>query len=336
MNMFTKVASYALVATLAAGTASAQDPTFFRIGTGSGGGTYFPIGGTIANAISAPPGARACDEGGQCGVPGLIAIAQSTTASVFNNTAVENGELEAGMAAADVTRSMYLGEGAFDGKPHPKLRIVANLFPEDLHLVLPKGESIDSLADLEGKRVGIAQAGSGTQVAVLQMLEEWGVTRDNMDEAELNNSQSAERLADGQLDAYFYAAGWPVSAMVQLSNTRGMELHSFSTEDMERINGLIPAYIPSTIPAGVYEGVDYEVNTPAVSALLVVSSDLSEELVYGITQALWNDNTRNLLDNGHAKGKQITPDTALDGVMGLGVPLHPGAEKFYREAGLLE
>lgn len=213
---------------------------------------------------------------------------------------------------------------------------LADLFPEDLHLVLPKGESIDSLADLEGKRVGIAQAGSGTQVAVLQMLEEWGVTRDNMNEAELNNSQSAERLADGQIDAYFYAAGWPVSAMVQLSNTKGMELHSFSTEDLERINGLIPAYIPSTIPAGVYEGVDYEVNTPAVSALLVVSSDLSEELVYGITQALWNDNTRTLLDNGHAKGKQITPDTALDGVMGLGVPLHPGAEKFYREAGLLE
>lgn len=336
MNMFTRAASFALAATLAAGTASAQDPTFFRIGTGSGGGTYFPIGGTIANAISSPPGARACDEGGQCGVPGLIAIAQSTTASVFNNTAVQNGELEAGMAAADVTRSMYLGEGAFEGKQHPKLRIIANLFPEDLHLVLPKGESIDSLADLEGKRVGIAQAGSGTQVAVLQMLEEWGVTRDNMNEAELNNSQSAERLADGQIDAYFYAAGWPVSAMVQLSNTKGMELHSFSTEDLERINGLIPAYIPSTIPAGVYEGVDYEVNTPAVSALLVVSSDLSEELVYGITQALWNDNTRTLLDNGHAKGKQITPDTALDGVMGLGVPLHPGAEKFYREAGLLE
>jgi len=98
----------------------------------------------------------------------------------------------------------------------------------------------------------------------------------------------------------------------------------------------VPAYIPSSIPAGVYEGIDYEVKTPAVSALLNVSSDLDEELVYGITKALWNDNTRKLLDNGHAKGKQITPDTALDGVMALGVPLHPGAERFYKEAGLLE
>lgn len=338
-----KLTKYALAAVFggalaAASVAQAQNPTFFRIGTGGAGGTYFPIGGTIANGISAPPGARPCDKGGQCGVPGLVAIAQSTTASVFNNAAVQNGELEAGLAAADVTRSMYLGEGKFEGKPHPKLRIVANLFPEDLHLVLPKGKggSVNSLADLAGKRVGIAQAGSGTQVAVLQMLEAWGVTRDNMDEAELNNSQSAERLADGQLDAYFYAAGWPVAAMVQLASTRGMELHSFSEADMKKINDIIPSYIPSRIPAGVYEGIDYEVKTPAVSALLVMSSDLGTDLVYGITKALWNDNTRKLLDNGHAKGRQITAETALDGIAALGVPLHPGAERFYKEAGLLK
>ena len=336
MKTLAKIAGAALALTMTVGPALAQDPTFFRIGTGGAGGTYFPIGGTIANGISAPPGARACDKGGQCGVPGLIAIAQSTTASVFNNAAVQNGELEAGLAAADVTRSMYLGSGKFEGKPHPKLRIVANLYPEDLHLVLPKGASINDLGDLADKRVGIAQAGSGTQVAVLQMLEAWGVTRDNMDEAELNNSQSAERLADGQLDAYFYAAGWPVAAMVQLASTKGMELHSFTEEDVQKINGIIPAYIPSQIPAGVYEGVDYDVRTPAVSALLVVSSDLGEELVHGITQALWNSNTRKLLDNGHAKGKLITVETALDGIDTLGVPLHPGAERFYREQGMIQ
>ena len=221
---------------------------------------------------------------------------------MFNNAAVQNGELEMGMAAADVTRSMYLGEGKFDGKPHGKLRIVANLYPEDLHLVLPKGKTISDLGDLKGKRVGIAQAGSGTQVAVLQMLDAWGVNRDNIDEAELNNSQSAERMADGQLDAYFYAAGWPVAAMVQLASTKGMNLHSFTEADLKKINEIIPAYIPSKIPGGVYAGVDGDSLTPAVSALLVVSADQPEELVYGITKALWNKNTRRLLDNGHAKG----------------------------------
>ena len=336
MKPLKKITIAALAVTMFAGAAIAETPKFFRIGTGSAGGTYFPIGGTIANGISSPPGSRPCDKGGQCGVPGLIAIAQSTTASVFNNAAVQNGELEAGLAAADVTRSMYLGKGKFEGKPHPKLRVIANLYPEDLHLVLPKGASIKSLADLKGKRVGIAQAGSGTQIAVLQMLEAWGVNRDNMEEAELNNSQSAERLADGQLDAYFYAAGWPVAAMVQLASTKGMSLHSFSQDDLVKINEIIPAYIPSKIPAGAYEGMAKDVLTPAVSALLVVSSDQSEELIYGITKALWNKNTRKLLDNGHAKGKQITMETALDGVEALGVPLHPGAEKFYKEAGLIK
>ena len=337
MKLSSKLAAAAVATVLCASTvAQAQNPTFFRIGTGSAGGTYFPIGGTIANGISAPPGSRPCDQGGQCGVPGLIAIAQSTTASVFNNAAVQNGELEMGMAAADVTRSMYLGVGKFEGKKHEKLRIVANLYPEDLHLVLPKGKTINDLSDLKGKRVGIAQAGSGTQVAVLQMLDAWGVNRDNIDEAELNNSQSAERMADGQLDAYFYAAGWPVAAMVQLASTKGMNLHSFTEADLKKINDIIPAYIPSKIPGGVYEGVDSDSLTPAVSALLVVSADQEEELIYGITKALWNDNTRKLLDNGHAKGKQIILETALDGIAALGVPLHPGAERFYKEAGMLQ
>lgn len=336
MSLYRNLTAAALATIMTAGVAAAQDPSFFRIGTGGAGGTYFPIGGTIANSISAPPGSRPCDEGGQCGVPGLIAIAQSTTASVFNNAAVQNGELEAGLAAADVTLSMYEGSGAFEGRPHPDLRIIANLFPEDLHLVLPEGESIENLGDLAGQRVGIAQAGSGTQVAVLQMLELWGVTRDNMDEAELNNSQSAARLADGQLDAYFYAAGWPVAAMVQLASTSGMSLHSFTEEDLAAINERIPAYIPSMIPGGVYEGIDEDTMTPAVSALLVTSADLSEELIYGITEALWNENTRRLLDNGHPKGRLITLDTALAGLDVLGVPLHPGAERFYREHGLLD
>ena len=174
MNSIAKIVGATFAAAVLASATVAQSPTYFRIGTGGAGGTYFPIGGTIANGISAPPGARPCDKGGQCGVPGLIAIAMSTTASVFNNAAVQNGELDAGLAAADVTRSMYLGSGKFEGKPHPKLRIIANLYPEDLHLVLPKGASINDLGDLANKRVGIAQAGSGTQVAVLQMPRSMG------------------------------------------------------------------------------------------------------------------------------------------------------------------
>lgn len=328
----------ALIAGLLAvgGIAQAQEMTFFRIGTGSAGGTYFPIGGLIANAISNPPGSRACDKGGTCGVPGLVAIAQSTNASAHNVTAINAGQMEAGLTGAATLYFAYHGVSKFEGNQKPKLRIIANLFPEDLHLVLPKEAKLRSLKDLKGKRVGIAQAGSGTQIAVELMLAAQGITRDNIGEAELNNSQSAERLADGQLDAYFYAAGTPVAAMIQLDSTKGMELYSFSDEEIKMSNKAVPYYVPSTIKSGVYAGVPYDVSTLAVNGIFVTSSDMSEELIYGVTKALWNDTTRNLLDNGHAKGKVIRLETALLGIDGLDVPLHPGAEKYYREVGLIK
>ncbi|MHA7851885.1 TAXI family TRAP transporter solute-binding subunit [Roseovarius sp.] len=316
--------------------AVAQDMKFFRIGTGSAGGTYFPIGGIIANAISNPPGSRPCEEGGNCGVPGLVAIAQSTNASAHNVNAVQAGQMEAGLTGAATLHFAYNGTGVFEGNAKPDLRVIANLFPEDLHLVLPKGAKLESLKDLEGKRVGIAQAGSGTQIAVELILATQGITRDNIEEAELNNTQSAERLADGQLDAYFYAAGTPVAAMIQLDNTKGMELYDWSEEELTAGNEAVPYYIKSQIPAGTYPGVDYDVDTLAVSGILVTNANQDEGLIYEITKALWSDTARKLMDNGHPKAKVITKETALDGVDGIGVPLHPGAERFYREAGMIQ
>ncbi len=323
-------------ALLAVAGAQAQEMKFFRIGTGSAGGTYFPIGGLIANAISNPPGSRPCDKGGNCGVPGLVAIAQSTNASAHNVTAINAGQMEAGLTGAATLYFAYHGTAKFKGKQKPKLRVIANLFPEDLHLVLPKGKKLGSLKDLKGKRVGIAQAGSGTQIAVELMLDAQGINRGNIKEAELNNTQSAERIADGQLDAYFYAAGTPVAAMIQLDNTKGMDLYSFSKAEVIASNKAVPYYVPSTIAMGTYEGIKYDVNTLAVQGILATSIDQDEDLIYEVTKALWNKTTRRLLDNGHAKGKVIRLETALKGIAGLDVPLHPGAEKYYLEVGLLK
>ncbi|MCB1833927.1 MAG: TAXI family TRAP transporter solute-binding subunit, partial [Geminicoccaceae bacterium] len=334
MSMIRTFAGAALAVALGGvAVAQAQDMTFWRIGTGSAGGTYFPIGGIIANAISNPPGSRPCEEGGNCGVPGLVAIAQSTNASAHNVTAIQAGQLEAGLTGAATLYYAYHGIEQFEGNQKPDLRVIANLFPEDMHLVLPKGGSLNGLTDLEGKRVGIAQAGSGTQIAVELILAAFGITRDNIEEAELNNSQSAERLADGQLDAYFYAAGTPVAAMIQLDSTKGMELYSFTEEELAKSNEAVPYYVPSMIPAGTYPGVQYDVDTVAVNGIFVTNASQDEELVYQVTKALWSDTARKLLDNGHAKGKVITLETALKGIDGLDVPLHPGAERFYKEAG---
>ena len=331
MRSFGKLMVAALAVLLTLGTApQAQEMKFFRIGTGGAGGTYYPIGGLIANAISNPPGSRPCEKGGSCGVPGLVAIAVSTNASVANMNAIHAGQLDAGLAGAQSVAQGYAGEGKFVGNKKDKVRVIANLYPEDMHLVTPKGEKLSSLKDLNGKRVGVAAAGSGTQVSVRMILKHYGI---QADEHELGLSQSAQRLADGQLDAFFYAGGTPFAALIQLGSTKGFELYTFSDTERKEINQIIPYYVESMIPAGTYETIDYDVPTVAVNGQFVTSVDQDEELIYQITKALWNDNTRKLLDKGHAKGKAIRKESALKGVL---IPLHPGAERFYREAGLLK
>ena len=314
---------------LVGGVAQAQEMKFWRIGTGGAGGTYFPIGGLIASAISNPPGSRPCDKGGSCGVPGLVAIAVSTNASVANMNAIHAGQLDAGLAGAQSVTQGYMGEGKFVGNKKDKVRVIANLYPEDMHLVLPKGAKLSSLKDLNGKRVGVAAAGSGTQVSVRMILKHYGI---KATEHELGLSQSTQRLADGQLDAFFYAGGTPFAALIQLGSTKGFELYKFSAAERTAINKIIPYYVDSVIPAGTYESINYDVPTLAVNGQLVTSVDQPDDLIYDITKALWNKNTRKLLDKGHSKGKAIRMETALKGVL---IPVHPGAAKFYKEKGMM-
>ncbi len=331
MKHFKTLTAALAVATIALGSAAqAQEMKFWRIGTGGAGGTYYPIGGLIANAISNPPGSRPCDKGGSCGVEGLVAIAVSTNASVANVNAIDAGQLDAGLAGAQSVAQGYNGEGKFEGNPKKNIRMVANLYPEDMHLVTPKGVTLSSLNDLNGKKVGVAAAGSGTQVSVRMILKKWGI---KAEEHELGLGQSTQRLADGQLDAFFYAGGTPFAALIQLGSTKGFELYKFSAEDQKEVNKIIPYYIESMIPAGTYESISYDVPTVAVSGQLITGKDQPDDLIYQITKALWNKNTRKLLDKGHAKGKVITLENATKGVL---IPYHPGAEKYYKEVGAIK
>ena len=315
---------------LVGGLAQAQEMKFWRIGTGGAGGTYFPIGGLIANAISSPPGSRSCAKGGTCGVPGLVAIAVSTNASVANMNAIHAGQLDAGLAGAQSVTQGYEGSGKFKGNKKDKVRVIANLYPEDMHLVLKKGLKLNSLKDLAGKKVGVAAAGSGTQVSVKMILKHYNI---KANQHELNLGQSTQRLADGQIDAFFYAGGWPFAALIQLGSTKGFDLYSFSKSEIKAINGIIPYYVESMIPAGGYENIKHDTPTLAVNGQLVTSVDQPADLIYGITKALWSKKTRGLLDKGHAKGKAIRLETALKGVL---IPLHPGAEKYYKEVGMVK
>ncbi|MHC5655369.1 TAXI family TRAP transporter solute-binding subunit [Stappia sp. ICDLI1TA098] len=317
---------------LVSGLAVAQQPQFFRIGTGGTAGTYYPIGGLIANAISSPPGSRPCDQGGSCGVPGLIATALSANGSVANVNAIAGGTLESGFSQSDVATWAYSGTGIWtDRAPVEKLRAIANLYPETIHLVASADSGIKSVADLAGKRVSLDEPGSGTLVDARLILEAYGLSEDKVEAHFLKPDQAAERMRDGAMDAFFFVGGFPAGAIAELASQHKITLVPISGDEATAITGKYTFFAPNTVPAGTYEGVDGDVTTLSVGAQWITSADQPEELIYEITKALWNKNTRKLLDSGHQKGRQITLETALDGV---GIPLHPGAEKFYREAGL--
>ncbi len=319
---------------IAAGTAAAQQPSFFRIVTGGTAGTYFPIGGLLANAISNPPGSRGCEEGGSCGVPGLIATAVASNGSVANINAIVSGAAESGFSQSDVAYWAYTGTGIYEGQGAVEgIRAIANLYPESIHLVARADAGIDSVDDLRGKAVSLDEPGSGTLVDARIILEAYGLTEADIEAEYLKPNQAADLMRDGNMDAFFFVGGFPAGAIAELATGFDIVLVPIDGEQAEAIIGEYGFFAEHTIPGGTYEGVDEDVQTLSVGAQWVTSVDQPEELVYEITRALWNDSTRALLDSGHAKGRSIRLETALDGI---GIPLHPGAERFYTEAGLLE
>ena len=329
-----EILTVALLAVLGgAPAAPAQEMQFFRIGTGGVAATYYPIGGLIADIISSPPGARPCDKGGSCGVPGLVAIAQSSNGSVANVNAIKSGELESGFAQSDIAYWAYTGTGIFEDQGKiENLRAIANLYPESVHIVARKGAEIASVRDLAGKRVSLDEPGSGTLVDARIILEAFGLSEDDLQAQYIKPSPAVSMTGDSQLDAFFIVAGYPTASVVELASGVGADLVPIAGPEVDALLERYQFFARDLIPAGTYEGIG-ATPTISVGAQWVVGAEVDEELVYGITKALWHENARNLLDNGHAKGQAITLETALDGI---GIPLHPGAERFYREAGLLD
>ena len=294
-------------------TASAQNLKFFTIGTGGTAYTYYPVGGIIANSISKPPGSRECGKGGSCGVDNLIASAVSSRGSVDNVNAINSGLRNSGFAQSDVAYWAYTGTGTMEGKPPMKdLRTIAALFEEHIHLVTAADSGINSVADLKGKVVSLDEPGSGTYVDANLILDTNGVNLSDITPEHLKGNAATDALRNGKVDAIFVVAGYPTGAKA-LTDKYGF-------------------FASSEIPAGTYEGVA-ATKTVSVGAQWFTSAKEDETLIYGITKALWNKETRRLLDIGHAKGKTITVETALYGV---GVPLHPGAKRYYKEAGLVK
>ena len=320
-------------AVLLAPTLVAQDLRFFRIGTGGVAGTYYPIGGLIAGIISNPPGSRPCEKGGSCGVPGLIATAQSSEGSVENVEAVARGELDSGFAQSDIAYWAHSGTGRYEGEERiENLRAITSLYSESIHLVVRRGTGIETIDDLKGKRVSLDEEGSGTLVDARIILDAFGIRDDDLDARYMKPSFAIAEMREDRLDAFILIAGYPTGSVTELADSDTIDLLPITGPEIDNLLEKHEFFARDVIPSGIYQGID-ETETLSVGALWIIAAEADKDLVYGMTRALWHDSARALLDEGHAKGREITKETALDGI---GIPLHPGAERYYRETGMLE
>ena len=321
-----------IVAALVPFSLQAEDLTFFRIATGGTASTFYPVGALIATVISNPPGVPGCEEnGGRCGVPGLIAAAQSSEGAVKNIEAVASGIVESGLSQSDVVYWAYNGTGIFAGsEPRRQLRLIGSLYPEVVQIVVRRNSGITSIPDMAGKRISLDVEGSGTLVAARIILESYGLSDKDLDARYIKHGPATSMVRDGELDGLFVIAGHPTNSVFDLVEEGIAHLLPIPAE---QALGLIidhPFFSLSVVPEGSYPGLPH-VTTLAIGVQWIVTQEAPEDLVYKITRALWHENSRELLASGHPTARQMKLSNAL---LGAAVPLHPGAATYYREAGL--
>lgn len=311
-----KIVSLLLAAMLlVAMMASASAATFLSIATGGTSGTYYPLGGDLANLFNTV-------------IPDVNASAQATGGSADNLRLIDGEEAELGTVQNDVSYFAYTGTDSFEGEQITSFSVISALYAEYVQIVVRADSDIQSIADFKGKSISIGAAGSGVYTNALHVLEAAGLTLDDIDAQYLSFSESADGLKNKQIDAAFVCAGIPNAAITELSSTVGVRLISLSDEEVAALIAAHPTYTNLKLPADTY-GLSEDANCIAITALLVCSNNLDEELVYNMTKAMFEQ--EGILT--HAKAAEITLENAFNGVGEL--PLHPGAARYFTEVGVL-
>lgn len=322
----------AVVSTGLSSAALSADPTVLRLGTGGAGGTYYPVGSIIAQGLSDSGEPQPCADSSGCGIPGVLAVAQVSNGSVANIEGLRSGAIELGFAQSNILDWAYNGTARFkDRGPARELRVIANLYAETVHIVVRANAGMSSVRDLRGRPISLDEAGSGTLEDAREILRSFGLAEADLAAEYVKPDLAAQRMIEGRLDGFFIVAGAPVAAVTNAVPQLAITLLPVDGPAADHLLRRLPFYSRATIPAGVYPGVP-KTETIAVGAQLVVRADFDERLAYAVTRALWSERTRRLLDSSHPKAREVRFENALQGVS---VPLHPGAERFYREAGTL-
>lgn len=285
------------------------------IATGGTGGVYYPMGGGLAEIINNH-------------IDGYSATAEVTGASVENMGLIGTGDADLAIALADTVAQAYQGTGRFDGQGLPMVRGLASLYANMVQIVTLDSSDIRSLADLRGHRVSVGAPGSGTEVNAQQILNANGLTYDDIDEQRLNFNETADALANGDIDAGFWSVGAPTSSILNLATTQSIRMIPLSDAEMAAAVGANPIFARTMLPGGIYNGVADAVPVVGVPNVLVVSADMDEELAYQITRAMFENIAD--LQAVHPAANQTTIAFTLDATP---VPLHPGAIRYFEETG---
>ncbi|MBS7691106.1 TAXI family TRAP transporter solute-binding subunit [Pseudomonas lalucatii] len=302
---------------MTASTAVLAAPTFINILTGGTSGVYYPIGVGLSQLYSN-------------GIEGSKTSVQATKASVENLNLLQQGRGELALALGDSVADAWNGvEDAGFKAPLKKLRAIAATYPNYIQIVASKESGITSLADLKGKRISVGAPKSGTELNARAIFEAAGLSYEDMGKVEfLPYAESVELIKNRQLDATLQSSGLGMAAIRDLASTLPITFVAIPAEVTAKIGNA--AYQPAAIPAGTYDGQEVEVATVAITNILVSHEGVSDEVAYQMTKLMFDNLER--LGTAHSAAKDIKLESAAKN---LPIPLHPGAERFYKEAGAL-
>ena len=285
------------------------------LATGGTAGTYYPYGGAMSKIWNSK-------------IPGMNVTAQATGASVENVRLMNKDEVELALVQSDTIDFAFNGTEAFKEKL-TKMAGVAVLYPELIHIVVRGDLGIQSFSGLRGKKIGVGAPGSGTEANYRQLLDLYKMSKDDVSAQYLSFAESADQFKDNRIDAFMVTGGVPTSAIMDVATQRSIKILPIEDTMLSILTNKYPFLSAALIPANSYKGVTSDVKTAAVNAVLIAHPKLSDDVVYNLTKALFENQAE--LGSAHAKGKVLSLQGA---VVGVSIPFHPGAAKYYKEKGV--
>lgn len=287
------------------------------LATGGTAGTYYPFGGAMGKIWNSK-------------IPGMNVTAQTSGASAENIRLINKKEVELALVQSDTLDFAFNAKEAFK-EPLKEMSVIAVLYPEIIQVVIRADSPAKTFRDLKGMKIGVGAPGSGTEANFRQLLDASGLAKDDVKSQYLSFSESAEQFKDKHIDAFIVTAGIPNAAIMDISTQHNIRILDVSGDLAKKLIQKYPFLAAAKVPANTYKNQTQDVATVAVNAVLIASNALKEDVVYGLTKALFENQAD--LAAAHAKGKELSLQNAVQGVS---ITFHPGAVKYYKEKGAMK